>query len=107
MPIILQKGILYIFAELDVSVSRDSNSIMLSWRSPDASGIWFSVLIYIVADEGTSTVECTDCTELTVTHYVFRPSPCYKYSFSVIPHNELGRGESTNICIESEFVCSI
>ena len=83
-----------------------ASSINVSWSAPfslDVTGvdpdIWYSVLIYNVTDEENSTVvPCTDCHNLTQTHYIFSPdypSPCHKYTFTVIPYNGAGQGESS------------
>ena len=81
-----------------------SGSIILSWSAPfslDVTGvdpdIWYSVLIYNVTDNLTA-IPCTDCTDITETHYTFTPdypSPCHKYIFTVIPLNGAGQGHSS------------
>ncbi|CAI8033368.1 hypothetical protein GBAR_LOCUS18821, partial [Geodia barretti] len=70
--------------------------------------IWYSVLIYNVTDENNPTaILCTDCINITETHYTFTPdylSPCHVYNFSVIPLNGAGQGErSPNITDETKF----
>ena len=79
------------------------NSVTISWTAPfslDVSGedpdIWYTVLISNVTDEAHPTaVPCTDCHNLTQTHYTFSPhlpSPCHNYTFTVIPQNGVGPG---------------
>ena len=88
---------------VNVSVENGSGSILLSWSPPfslDVTGvhpdIWYTVLISNVTDEDNPTaVLCTDCHNLTQPHYTFttaNPSPCHKYSFTVIPQNGAGEG---------------
>ena len=99
-----------------VNLETDSNtsSIIVSWIAPfslDVTGvdpdIWYSVLIYNLTDEeNTTAVPCTDCHSLTQTHYIFSPdysSPCHKYSFTVIPYNGAGQGESSQNITGREF----
>ncbi|CAI8051912.1 hypothetical protein GBAR_LOCUS28406 [Geodia barretti] len=82
-----------------------TSSVTILWRAPfslDVTGvdpdIWYSVLIYNVTDENNPTaILCTDCINITETHYTFTPdylSPCHVYNFSVIPLNGAGQGES-------------
>ena len=97
----------YVGALPPVNLEIDSNgqSITISWSAPSSldvtgvdSDIWYSVLIYNVTDNWTP-VPCTDCTNLTVTHYTFSPddtSPCHEYAFTVIPYNGAGEGSSRN-----------
>ena len=81
-------------------------NIIISWTPPfslDVTGvdpdIWYSVFIYDLTDENNPTaILCTDCINITETHYTFAPdhlSPCHMYNFSVIPLNRAGRGESS------------
>ena len=103
---------------VNLETASSTSSITVSWSAPfslDVTGvdpdIWYSVLIYNVTDEENPTaVPCTDCHNLTETHYIFSPdypSPCHKYTFTVIPYNGAGQGESsqnvTGYTIDSEF----
>ena len=89
-----------------MSVENGRDSILLSWSPPfslDVTGvdpdIWYTVLISNVTDEDNPTaIPCTDCHNLTQPHYAFttaNPSPCHKYSFTVIPQNGVGEGEES------------
>ena len=89
---------------VNLNTASSTSSITVSWSAPfslDVTGvdpdIWYSVLIYNVTDEENPTaVLCTDCHNLTQTHYIFSPdypSPCHKYTFTVIPYNGAGQGE--------------
>ncbi|CAI8028056.1 hypothetical protein GBAR_LOCUS15990 [Geodia barretti] len=96
-----------------VSTISNASSVTILWSAPfslDVTGvdpdIWYSVLIYNVTDENNPTaILCTDCINITETHYTFTPdylSPCHVYNFSVIPLNGAGQGESSpNITIGS------
>ena len=87
----------------DLRASSNASSVTISWTAPfslDVTGvdpdIWYSVLIYNVTDE--TAILCTDCINITETHYTFTPdylSPCHVYNFSVIPVNGAGQGESS------------
>ena len=103
---------------VNLETASSTSSITVSWSAPfslDVTSvdpdIWYSVLIYNVTDEENPTaVPCTDCHNLTQTHYIFSPdypSPCHKYTFTVIPYNGVGQGESsqsvTGYTIGSEF----
>ena len=101
------KGLLSSVGDLE-TYSSDS-SITISWTAPfslDVTDgdptIYYSVLIYNVTDEDYPTVvSCTDCINITETHYNFTPDhlssclPCHKYNFTVIPYNGAGQGESS------------
>ncbi|CAI8007712.1 hypothetical protein GBAR_LOCUS5345 [Geodia barretti] len=89
-----------------LSAVSNANSVIISWSAPfslDVTGvdpdIWYSVLIYNVTDENNPTaILCTDCINITETHYTFTPdylSPCHVYNLSVIPLNGAGQGESS------------
>ena len=91
----------------DLHVTSDASSVTISWTAPfslDVTGvdpdIWYSV-IYNVTDENNPTdTLCTDCINITETHYTFTPdylSPCHVYLFSVIPVNGAGQGQSSSI----------
>ena len=97
---------------------NSSIHINVSWIAPftldvtdEDPHIWYSVIVNNVTDEeNPTTVPCTDCHNLTQTHYVFisdYPSPCHKYTFTIIPYNEVGKGETsenvTGYFINSEF----
>ena len=103
---------------LNLETDSGGSSINVSWEAPftldvtdEDPGIWYSVLIYNVTDEENPTaVPCTNCRNLTQTHYIFSPdypSPCHKYTFAIIPHNGVGEGETsenvTGYSINSEF----
>ena len=106
----------------DLKVTESSTSIKISWTAPfslDVTGvdpdIWYSVLLYNVTDENNPTaILCTDCINITETHYTFtpdHPSPCHAYHFTVIPFNGAGKGESshsiTGYTLESKLPHSI
>jgi len=61
--------------------------------------IWYTVLISNVTDEDNpGDIPCTDCHNLVEPHYNFttvNPSPSHKYSFTVIPQNGVGEGNSS------------
>ena len=100
-------------------VHNNATSLTVSWSAPfslDVTGvdpdIWYSVLIYMyngTDEENPTAIPCTDCTNLTVTHYTFSPDnpiPCHTYTFTVIPYNGAGQGESSHnatATIGSEF----
>ena len=97
---------------VNLETASSTSSITVSWSAPfslDVTGvdpdIWYSVLIYNVTDEENPTaVPCTDCHNLIQTHYIFSPdypSPCHKYTFTVIPYNGAGQGESVT---KREFI---
>ena len=108
-------GLLSSVVILDTDSS--TSSVTISWVAPFSldvtdmdPDVWYSILIYNVTDEDNPTaVLCTDCHNLTQTHYIFspdHPSPCHKYNFTVIPYNGAGQGESqsaTQFIIGSEF----
>jgi len=87
-------------------VQNSSDSILLSWSPPfslDVKGvdpdIWYTVLISNVTDERNPVdVPCNDCHNLIKPHYIFTtasPSQSHKYSFTVIPNNGVGEGDSS------------
>ncbi|CAI7999225.1 hypothetical protein GBAR_LOCUS2659 [Geodia barretti] len=65
----------------NLSAVSDASSVTISWSAPfslDVTGvgpdIWYSVLIYNVTDENNPTaILCTDCINITETHYTFTP----------------------------------
>ena len=81
------------------------SSITMTWLAPESltvtygvPDILYSVLISNVTDDETTAVSCTNCTNITETHYTFTAdysSPCHKYTFTVIPFNGAGVGESS------------
>ncbi|CAI8001360.1 hypothetical protein GBAR_LOCUS3172, partial [Geodia barretti] len=98
-------GPLSAVGDLKVDV-KNARPVTILWSAPfslDVTGvdpdIWYSVLIYNVTDENNPTaILCTDCINITETHYTFTPdylSPCHVYNFSVIPLNGAGQGESS------------
>ena len=105
--IVFISGPLSSVTNLRANISSGS-SVNISWTAPwflDVTGvdhdIWYSVLIQNVTDEDRPTdILCTDCTNITETHYTFTPdhlSPCHVYSFTIIPANGAGLGERS-IC---------
>ena len=98
------------------AIINSGSSVNISWTAPwslDVTGvdhdIWYSVLIQNVTDEDRPTdILCTDCTNITETHYTFTPdhlSPCHVYNFTIIPANGAGLGERSNVStiINSKF----
>jgi hypothetical protein len=94
----------------NLSAVSNASSVTISWSAPfslDVTGvdpdIWYSVLIYNVTDENNSTdILCTDCINITETHYTFTPdypSHCHLYNISVVPLNGAGLGESSSITV--------
>ena len=90
----------------DLRANITTTSVTISWSPPfslNVTGvdpdIWYSVFIYNVTDENNPTaILCTNCTNITETHYTFTPdylSPCHVYNFSVVPLNGAGQGESS------------
>ena len=83
----------------DLRATRDGISVTISWSPPFSliPDIWYSVFIYNVTDENNPTaILCTNCTNITETHYTFTPdylSPCHVYNFSVVPLNGAGQGD--------------
>ena len=86
---------------------------LLSWNpsfSLDVTGVdpdvWYTVLIFNMTDKDNPTaVLCTDCHNLTQPHYTFTtasPSPCHRYSLTVIPQNGAGEG-SRSEPVEAAF----
>ena len=87
------------------AVINESNasSITLSWTAPFSldvtdvdPDILYSVLISNVTDDEPIAVSCSECINITETHYTFTPdypSPCHKYNFTVLPLNGAGVGE--------------
>ena len=64
-----------------LSAISNASSVIILWIAPlslDVTGvdpdIWYSVLIYNVTDENNPTaILCTDCINITETHYTFTP----------------------------------
>ncbi|CAI8047493.1 hypothetical protein GBAR_LOCUS26247 [Geodia barretti] len=87
----------------DLSDTNNASSVTISWSAPfslDVTGvdpdIWYSVLIYNVTDENNPTaILCTDCINITETHYTFTPECFNKYNISVVPINGAGQGETS------------
>ena len=91
----------------DLTATSNATSTTISWSPPftlDVTGvnpdIWYSVLIH----KFTTATPCTDCINITETHYTFTPaypSPCHEYThryiFTVIPLNGAGQGRSRGI----------
>ena len=111
---------LHIISGLPSSVTNlranisSGSSVNISWTAPwslDVTGvdhdIWYSVLIQNVTDEDRPTdIPCTDCTNITETHYTFTPdhlSPCHVYNFTIIPANGAGLGERSGTTIFSKY----
>ena len=102
-------------AVVNLRGTSDGSSVNISWRAPwslDVTGvdhdIWYSVLIQNVTDEDRPTdIPCTDCTNITETHYTFTPdhlSPCHVYNFTIIPANGAGLGERSHIAYQGWLV---
>ena len=100
---------------LRANISSGS-SVTISWRAPwslDVTGadhdIWYSVLIQNVTDEDRPTdILCTDCTNITETHYTFTPdhlSRCHVYNFTIIPANGAGLGERSDSKFKEDSLC--
>ena len=100
----------------DLEAKDNATSVTISWTPPfslNVTGvdpdIWYSVFIYNVTDENNPTaILCTNCTNITETHYTFTPdylSPCHVYNFSVVSLNGAGQGESSGNVTGTE--CSI
>ena len=94
----------------------NASSVTVSWTAPFSldvtdvdPDIWYSVLIYNVTDENNPTaILCTDCINITETHYTFTPdypSHFHLYNISVVPLNGAGQGLSSSITVGGEF-CS-
>ena len=94
----------------------NASSVTVSWTAPfslNVTGvdpdIWYSVVVYNVTDENNPTaILCTDCINITETHYTFTPdypSHCHVYNISVVPLNGAGQGEGSSITVGGEF-CS-
>ncbi|CAI8047490.1 hypothetical protein GBAR_LOCUS26247, partial [Geodia barretti] len=89
----------------DLSDTNNASSVTISWSAPfslDVTGvdpdIWYSVLIYNVTDENNPTaILCTDCINITETHYTFTPECFNKYNISVVPINGAGQGETSGM----------
>ena len=98
----------------DLTIDNNAASINISWSAPFSldvtdvdPDIWYTVLIYNMTDE--TTVSYPNCTNINETYCVFspdHPSPCHQYTFTVIPFNGAGQGESsqnvTGYTIDSE-----
>ena len=97
----------------DLRAEGSSFSITISWSAPFSlhPDIWYSVLISNVTDEDHPTaVPCTDCHNLIQTHYTFSPhlpSPCHKYTFTVIPQNGVGQGDSSHPVVGYTGMCGL
>ena len=64
--------------------------------------IWYSVLIYNVTDNYPTAILCTDCINITETHYTFTPDYLDKYN---IPVNGAGQVESSEYVIVCVLNC--
>ena len=88
---------------VDLTTTLNTTSIIVSWTAPfslDVTGVdpdvWYTIFIYNVTHDPI-TISCTDCVNITETHYTFYPdyyNPCHKYNFTVIPFNGAGQGQS-------------
>ena len=99
----------------NLETDNSASSIIFSWSAPFSldvtdvdPDIWYTVLIYNVTN--VTTVSYPNCTDITETHCVFspdHPSPCHQYTFTVIPFNGAGQGESSQpvagYTIDGEF----
>ena len=86
--------------------THNASSVTITWTVPFSldvtdvdPDIWFTVVIHNVTDRNNPTaILCTDCINITETHYTFSPgflSPCHLYNFTIIPVNGAGQGESS------------
>ena len=92
---------------VDLRVRSNASSVIVSWTPPFSldvtdvhPDVWYSVLIYNMTDENSTTVNlCTDCieTNYTFTHEYFSHS--HVYNISVVPLNGAGEGQSSTITI--------
>ena len=91
----------FLSAVRDLRATSGGISVTISWSPPFSliPDIWYSVFIYNVTDENNPTgILCTDCTNITETHYTFTPdytTSCQKFFFSIIPINGAGQGEKS------------
>ena len=92
----------------DVSINNSCDSITISWSAPfslDVSGmdpdIWYTLLISNVTDEDHPTaVLCTDCHNLTQTHYTFNfTNDTFNFDFTIIAKN--GAGDSPGYVVNN------
>ena len=83
----------------DVSINNSCDFITISWSAPfylDVSGvdpdIWYTLLISNVTDEDYPTaVPCTDCHNLTQTHYTFNfTNDIFNFDLTIIAKNRVG-----------------
>ena len=83
----------------DVSINNSCDSITVSWSAPfslDVSGedpdIWYTVLISNVTDKDHPTaVPCTNCHNLTQTHYTFNfTNDAFNFDLTIIAKNRVG-----------------
>ncbi|CAI8019265.1 hypothetical protein GBAR_LOCUS11596 [Geodia barretti] len=95
---------------VDLRVMSNASSVTVSWTAPFSldvtdvdPDIWYSVLVYNVTDENnTAAILCTDCINITETHYTFTPdypSHFHLYNISVVPLNGAGQGLSSSITV--------
>ena len=95
----------------DLRATRDGISVIISWSPPFSliPDVWYSVFIYNVTDENNPTaILCTDCTNITETHYTFTPdylSPCHVYNLSVVPLNGAGHGDIATFVVGNILNC--
>ena len=92
----------------DVSINNSCDSITISWSAPfslDVSGldpdIWYTLLISNVTDEDHPTaVPCTDCHNLTQTHYTFNFTiDTFNFDLTIIAKN--GAGDSPGYVVNN------
>ena len=92
----------------DVSINNSCDSITISWNAPfslDVSGvdpdIWYTLLISNVTDEDHPTaVPCTDCHNLTQTHYTFNvTTDAFNFDLTIIAKN--GAGDSPGYVVNN------
>lgn len=86
-----------------ISDCNDVRCLNISWIAPftlDVPGvdhnIWYSVFITNITDDITRGVVSNNCSEIIETYCIFtpdKPSPCHKYTITIVPYNGAGQGD--------------